>query len=436
MKLLRSNFLRNTGLLFSGSFLAQVLGLVVTPLLSRIYSPEDFGALGLFNSIVAVVMVIAGFRYEMAIIVEDDRQKALNLTQLALGLNLLISGLILLALFLFDQIIVDALKITDPRWLYLTPLAVALGSMSESLVMWHNRAKKYGKLAGNKILKASSSAAYKLSHPLIFSAGNGLVIGQLVGQISAFTHLFLKHSAELIKVDFKELRQASRDYKHFPIFSMPAALVNMLAVYMPFFVLSYFGGQEYPGYLENASKLTYLPMSMLAVAFSQVFFERIARIKDDKEMSAAVSHQLIQFLFFLSVIPVAILVVYGDKIIPAVLGSEWQLSGQFVQILILFYFSMYLTSPFSSAFEAYNKLRVHFIYNSIFLLTTTAALFITYKVYNDMLLALQAYAFTGTVLRLLILNYFFKLFGRSLIIKTFLGILIVAVLIWLLTLTR
>lgn len=427
------SFLKHTGLLFSGSVVAQAIGFFVLFFLSRIYSPEDFGALGLFNSIVAAIVVFSGMRFEMAIVVEDNYQRAKNLAQLAALFNLLIAIVCLLIISFFNEQIVDLFQINEPTWLYFIPPVVALSGLIETLVFWHNREKNYKRISGKRIITASSTAAYKSAHPFLsWFNTNGLILGHAIGQLAGFITLFRNTSLNLFRIKPVELKTVAKEYIHFPKYSAPAALVNILAVNMPIFMLSHFDGLDATGHLSNASRLTYLPLSMLAMASSQVFFERIARIKSNKELSAKLSHQLYNFLFLLAAVPIAILFVFGDDIVPFLLGKEWVNAGIYVQILILFYFSMFLTSPFSSAFETYKKLKHQLVYNLSFFILTSFALYIGYAVWDDTISALTCFAITALVLRIVILNYFFHLFGKSLILKTIASVVVMALLIFLL----
>ncbi len=392
--------------------------------------------MGLFNSIVATVSVFSGLRYEMAIVVEDDESKAKGLTQLAVFWNLIIGLILLLVTALFKDQIAAVFGINKSNWLYLVGPVISLSGVLESLVFWRNRQRNFAKISTNRILSSGGSTALKLAYPLSKLAGNGLILGHSLGQLIAVIHLAYKSGISFLDYNIEELKVLMKDYKQFPLFSAPAALVNTLAVRMPFFLLAYFGSLAETGYLDNASRLTYLPMSMLAMASSQVFFERIARMKKDKESSAKMSHQLINFLFLLGVVPVGILFVFGHDIIPWILGPEWSESGVYVEILILFYFSIFLTAPFSSAFETYNKLKEQLIYNIAFLAFTTAAMIGAYMYYDSTRIALLSYAGIALALRLVVLNYFFHLFGRKLFAKTLVGILLLASVIWLLNILK
>lgn len=396
------------------------------------YSPEEFGELETFIKLAGVFVVIAGLRYEMAIVVEDNNEDAKQIARLSLFLNASISVGLAVIVLLFKKPIALFFHLDHPNILFALPPVIWLMSSTETLILWKNRLTDYKNISSNRVFTSLTNTSYKLSHPsLSIFSGNGLVIGHILAQIIAFIHISYKLPFKLFSHSITSFKSVAQKYKHFPYFSSPAALLNILAVSMPTFLIAVFDGQEATGHFANAYKLTYLPMSMLGMALGQVFFERIARLKSNTEEASQLSHQLIGFMFLIAVIPVCILAVWGDAIAPFILGKQWKEAGVYIQITILFYFTMFLTSSFSSAFETYGKLNIQLIYNGIFLIATFLALVISYYFGGDTRTALASFAVTGIVLRIIILNYFFHLFGKNLVAKTIFAIGIVSILLWL-----
>ena len=424
MKLINTDFFKNASLLFSGSLLAQIIGFGALYFLGRIYAPEDFGEVETIMKLAGVFIAIGGLRYEMAIVVEEKNSQAEELLRLSLFLNFAISTLIFCIILFFKNTIGIFFKLNDPNLLFGLPVIVWITSSTESIILWYNRVKKFKKISVNRVLFSSSGTLYKLLHPFILVSGNGLFIGQILAQFLALLHMVYKLPVQLLKTTQQNLKAVLKTYRSFAIFSSPAAILNILATSMPVFVISAFDGQEATGYFGNAYKLTYLPMSMLSLAIGQVFFERIARIRNQKENASKMAHQLVNTLFFIGIIPVIIMLVWGDQIAPLILGNQWEETGVFIQIMILFYFTMFLTSSFSSAFETYQKLKFQLVYNLIFLICTFGALYLGYREGGNTRSALTWFSLVGIVLRMSILNYFFVLFGKNLIAKTIFAILI------------
>jgi len=424
LKLVKSDFFKNASLLFSGSLIAQGIGFGALYFLGRMYSPEDFGEVETLMKIAGVFIAIAGLRYEMAIVVEEDNHNASDLLRLSLFINAVISFLLLIVIGIFQIPIAHFFKLQNQQLLLFLPLIIWLTSSTESIVLWRNRTKSYPKISTNRIIFSLSGTTYKLIHPLMQWMGNGLFQGQLLGQGIALIHMVYQLPFKIFSTTKHQLITLAKTYRKFPYFSSPAALLNILATSMPVFIIASFDGQEATGYFSNAYKLTYLPMSMLSLALGQVFFERIARLRNNKEEAGSMAHQLINTLYVIGIVPVLVLWVWGDQIAPLILGEQWEETGIYIQIIILFYFTMFLTSSFSSAFETYQKLPFQLSYNFLFLISTFTALYLGYTIGGSTRIALTWFAITGIVLRLAILNYFFVLFGKNMFVKTIFAVLI------------
>ena len=433
MQIVKSDFLKNVGTLFSGSFVAQLIGFGTTVILANfLYDADEFGQLEGLLKMATVLVAIAGLRYEVAVVVEDDIHEAQNLTRLSLLLNTATSVILLVVILLLKNTIAGFFNIENSNTLLLLPLFVWSMSCTETVINWRNRSKEYKIISTNRLLTSATSAGYKLGHPFIeLFKGNGLIYGHLLGQLIALIHITKKLPFAIFNTSADTLKSIALKYRSFAVFSSPAALLNILATSMPIFMILAFDGTTSAGYFGNAYKLSYLPMSMLAMALGQVFFERISRIKKDKEAASQMAHWLFNAMFFAALFPVVILVVWGDKIAPYILGEQWTETGIYIQITILFYFAMFMTSSFSSAFSTYKKLNQQLVYNGIFLISTFLALYLGYTIGGSTRVALAWFAMVGTILRIAVLNYFFFLFGKNLITKTIFAILITGILIYL-----
>jgi len=431
LKLVKTDFLKNAGTLFSGSLIAQAIAFGAMIFLGRLYSPVQFGEFEVIFKLSAVIIAIAGLRYELAIVVEENTTHAQEITRLTLLINAGISICLVLCVALFKNQIAGLLKLDNVNILYVVPFIVWLSSSTETIIGWRNRNKEYATISTNRVVASSSSVVYKLSHPYLSITGwNGLLAGHILGQVIPLVQISRKLPFRLFKTTRQKLITVFKKYKSLALLSSPAALINILATSMPTFFITIYDSTEATGHFANAYKLTYLPLGMIAAALGQVFFERISRTKNNQEETAQMAHQLFNLMFAIAIIPIVILVVWGDNIAPFILGAQWTEAGEYIQITILFYFSMYLTTSFSSALVIYNKLNVQLVYNIIFLVGTFSALYFGYTVGGDTKHALAWFAVVGVVLRLIIINYFFYLFGKNLIAKTIFAILITTLLVW------
>ncbi len=349
----------------------------------------------------------------MAIVVEDEAKKARDLTRLSIFLNSTISIVLFLIILLFKASVSNWFGIENENLLLFIPLIVWLSGCAEALILWRNREKKYKTISVNRIATSTSATGYKLAHPYLAALPlNGLILGHVLGQLVALVHIAYKLPFKLFRTTKVRLKEVASIYKNFPIYSMPAGLLNLLATSMPVFLISYYAGQQATGHFAFAFKLSYLPLGMIALAMGQVLFERLSRMKDNQKETAEISQNLLKILIAISIIPGIVLFFWGEELMVMAMGEKWQLAGVYVEHTILFYVAMFISNPFFCTFDVYKKLDKELLFNILFIVLGTLSMVLAYHYYNSTLVALQWYSLVGIILRIAVLHYFFGLVGR------------------------
>jgi len=191
LNLWKDEFNRNVLTLVSGTAIAQAIPILITPILTRLYTPTDFGALALFTAIVSIVSVVSCGRYELAIMLPERDEDAINLAAVAFIFNIFISLIFLIFIFLCGNWL---LKITKAEvlkgWIYLAPLMVFLMGIFNILNYVNNRFKFYKNIAKAKVYKSIAMAVAQLSLGVLKTGYVGLISGQVVAQFTANWGLF------------------------------------------------------------------------------------------------------------------------------------------------------------------------------------------------------------------------------------------------------
>lgn len=392
--------------------MAQIIGFASVFVLGRLYEPSQVGELEIVLKISAVLIAIAGLRYEMAIIVEDDQEKANNLTRLSLFLNFIFSCFTLAVLLLFKESIATFFGFSSSNFLLFVPLMVWFSGSAEALLLHRNRDKKYKKISTNRVATSLSGVSYKIGHPILspFQA-NGLLVGHILGQAVAFGHMLYKLPLRIFRYSTEQIKQVAKSYKSFPLYSMPGAVLNIVATSLPVFLISYYAGEDATGHFSYAYKLSYLPLSMLAMALGQVYFEKLSRSSTDKAESGELSKELLLFLSGLAILPCIILFFWGQELALFFLGDKWSDAGLYIENTILFYTAMFITNPFFCTFDVYKKLKSELLFNLVFMIFSGTAMIVAYRLFDSTIVALQWFSVIGILLRLSVLQYFFKLVG-------------------------
>jgi lipopolysaccharide exporter len=363
--------LESVATLMTGTLIAQVISVGVTPILSRIYAPDDFGVLGLVNGAATVVVAVAAFRYDMAVVLPKREGEAANLVLLALGAVGVTTLLSVLAVALFQQAV--AALMGSPQfgvWLWVAPAIVLVTGIYGVLTNWTTRAKKFRRLSISAVLASGSSASAKLSAGAAGLGVVGLVVGQLLGQLVAVLILggqVWRDDRRVLRrtASWSAMRRLAREYVEFPMFHAPMSLAFTLSYNMPLYLVgAYFTDQEI-GYWSLTVLVLSTPVYLVGNAVRQVLFQRMSALLNE---GGAVSVLLAKTTIGLGLvtIPPAIL---GWSIAPwlfgFLLGEEWIPAGEFARFLIPWQASVLVSMPSSAAFPVLRLQRVTLVWQLV-----------------------------------------------------------------------
>ena len=160
----KSEFSRNVLTLMTGTTIAQAIPISISPILTRIYTPEDFGIFALFVAISSIFGSIANGRYELAIMLPKKDEDAINIFALGFIITCTISLLLLILVVLFHDYFLILLKNEEiGLWLYFVPIAVFFTGIYNILNYFNNRKKYYKDIANATIIKSIITAVIQLS---------------------------------------------------------------------------------------------------------------------------------------------------------------------------------------------------------------------------------------------------------------------------------
>ena len=159
----KSEFIKNTLALFTGTVVAQAIPILISPLLTRIYDPQDFGLLAIYVSLSGLFGIIATGRYELAIVLPKENKDGLSLFALSIILALIIAALTLVLVALFGTQIASWYK--EPkieRWLVLIPVTVLFTGIYQALNYYATRKKSFANISVSKVTDSFLNSLVKL----------------------------------------------------------------------------------------------------------------------------------------------------------------------------------------------------------------------------------------------------------------------------------
>ncbi len=372
------DFLKNVSMLASGTGLSQVITILVAPLLTRLFMPEDYGFFAIFISIVAILSVLATCRYEMAIILPRHSRDGEEIYLLSVLIAFTMSIFIFFIIFFFSENINQYIGFTESYYLiYLIPLFVLFTGMGLSNDFFLNRNKDYSSMSYLKISQSLSIATVTLILGYFSFGVYGLVLGNLIWMlIFVIAGIFFSSkffNLNLLNINFLRLRILFKENIDFLRYGTPAGIVGVSA-YQSFFI---FSGIHFGSYILGlfylVERIVGLPSSIIGNSFGQVFYQRVSKIKINESFT-----EVRNFLVGLTIISILIhlciyLLLY--YFLAPIFGNEWTGAIEFVKYFILIGSFSFIFAPLSYLF---NYLRIQFanLIWQIFWLITNFIIFI------------------------------------------------------------
>ena len=350
--ILKSRFLRQVATLMVGTGMAQLIPLVTSPLLSRLYSPEAFGTFGLFFSICATVSVLASGRYELAILLPKERRSAYNLVRLGLLLTASFSGLLaVVGLVGRERLAALFGDATVAPWLPWVSVGVLATSGYQVLNYWLNRTDQYRWMASTRTLRSAVQAGVSIGLAMAFGVAGGLVWGWLAGQgIGALVlavHIWTTTGDDRANNPHGGIRQVARRYVRFPLYSVPADTLNSVIAQLPIWILGLHFSTSVAGQVFFAQRVLAAPLGMIGAAIGDVFKQR-ASLAFIQEGNALRLWKKTFLTLMAMAVPVGLVVLLlGPWIFALVFGAEWRPAGQYARLLVPFLVLSFVSSPLS-----------------------------------------------------------------------------------------
>jgi len=362
----KSEFSRNVLTLMTGTTIAQAIPIAISPILTRIYTPENFGVFALFVAITSIFGSIANGRYELAIMLPKKDEDAINIMALGFIINVVLSFFLLFIVLVFHDTILNLLNNKEiSPWLYVVPISVFLMGCFNLLNYFNNRKKLYKDLAKANVFKSIAMAVVQLSLGFLKAGAFGLISGQVFSQIVSNTKLFfnIQRLNLFSKINKKQIVIVGKRYKKFPLIDTFVALIYIVYNRAIIVFLQKFYNSSTVGQYFFAERLVQIPLSFIRTSISNVFFEKISKLTKEDIYSEA--NQLSIKLFKLSFIPFFLIIFLSPYYIPFIFGSEWSILYKYMIIISISAYISFLMSPYSYVLKIIEKQEVSLFFHFI-----------------------------------------------------------------------
>lgn len=373
---------KNLLILMTGTFLGQVFPIAFSPILTRIYSPDDFGSLTLFIAALAILGSISSLRYEQAIIQPKSDEDSEALLVLSLTINVIFSVCILTVLLVYQNHVLFWLGTTSGSWIYLIPAAVFSSGWIQILGYWNTRYGRYRSISESKVAQGMGTALIQWA-AAVGTFGSGLIVGYVGGLFAGLFYFFSKNLTSKNKICSKvilyKLPTVAKYYSHFPKYSAFGAILDNISLNMPALILNNYFDSHTTGTFGLTFRIMNMPMSLVATALSQVLFQKIAGMHHNESQAIRAIILKIFLTLLLSMIPlVGLIEIFGEPMFAFVFGESWRPAGRMAGILIIASAVRFAVSPLSCVLALKQNVRLGVLWQCIYFLTIVTTL-LTFK---------------------------------------------------------
>ena len=394
--IVKSSGIRNFTKLLSANLVAQVIGLVVYPILTRVYAPEDFGLLNLFLSIGGVLIILSTAEYYYAIVLPKEETDAEQV--LGVGVLWLVATTILVGLSVaFARPISLLFKSPDLiSYYWLMPLYVFAMGAWNLLNYWYIRHKEYNPISSYQVSQNVLSAGGKLGMGWGGVLHGGMIYSVVVAPLISLVCSWIYARKTLLpawrRISWRGVGEQAKLYRNFPCFVLPRSFVNMLAGQMPILLLTPFFGGEAVGFLSLAILLGYTPIGTITRAIYQVMYQHTM---EQVHKQKPIGQMFRKFILSASAIIIPVFVGLWfvlPKLTAWLLGAEWHISGEYIRWMLPWLYVSLLSCSINFLFDVFMKQKWGLFFEVMLAVMRVAGLCIGVWAGNFML-AIMCYSF-------------------------------------------
>ena len=372
-----NNFIRHVTILSGASVIAQLINIIIMPVVSRLYSPADFGVLALYSSIVGLLATVSGFRYYLVIpLARRDRYIHAIAWLSFLSQCFCVLAFTIIIIEWKEYLAETPYGVLLSYW-YMVPIGVLCVGVYSLLVQWAIREREFTLIAKTKIVQTVSRCFVFLLCGIINTSPIGLLLGNIAGQSGGSTSLLhsIKRKNLKIKFSFTHIKRAALSYRKMFLFDTPSSLINMSGAYLLPIVMTYYWIPNIVGSFSMAQQVLALPSAIVGTAIGQVFIQRCSQAKYEGNIENIYTKTLI-ILFIVGVYPIMLLSMLAPIIFPVVLGQKWIVAGNFALLMSPWVALDFVYTPLSMIYIIIMLQRPAFIFLFLYTILRIASIYI------------------------------------------------------------
>jgi O-antigen/teichoic acid export membrane protein len=352
----RSRFIRNVAVVATGTAGAQVITMLFSPMVTRIYGPEAFGLLGTFIAILAVLTPMAAMSYPIAIVLPKRDVEALMVAKLSLVISAMVFLLVFFVIIVWGDLLVVLLGADVVKdYLWLVPIAMLFSALHQICEQYVIRQRKFRAAARVALIQSIALNTAKTGAGMIYPAAMVLVLMQAI---------------------------------------------NSASQSLPILMLAALFGPASAGFYTLGRTVMGMPAALIGKSVGDVFYPRISEAANKGEELYPLVRNATLALAAVGVLPFLIVIIFGPSLFSFVFGDDWAEAGDYARWLAIWMFFMFINNPSIKVIPVIRVQGFQLAYTLLSLVLRACVLYFAYYCYRDDQLAVSLFSVVGAILNI------------------------------------
>jgi O-antigen/teichoic acid export membrane protein len=406
LRVKNSAFVKNILIVMSGTGLAQMIGFALLPVISRLFTPEDFGVFGSFNAVVGVIAAGVTLDYSQAIMLPKEKNDAFHLFFISCLSTLFIAFLCALACLIAPASLMELMKAPGIWVLVLLVFTILITGFNVALQAWCVRTKAFKHTAASQVIRSLSSNGMQVGFGFLRTGPIGLIISSVLADLLASINLLRVFLADfkksVHKISWRRIKKLAKEYQDFPLYSASQNVINALSSGIPVLLLTHFFSIAVAGGYAFGIRILHTPMGLLTRALRQVLFQKASETQQHGGSLLSLYVKITAGLFTVGLFPALIIIIWAPQIFDLIFGARWYTAGEYARSLVVWLLFVFCNVPAVLFARLIRIQRAVFFYDLVLLAARVSALVIS-GLYLTAIQSITIFSILGAVMNLVLI---------------------------------
>ncbi|MDQ1298338.1 MAG: hypothetical protein QG558_877 [Campylobacterota bacterium] len=398
--------------LMSGSLAAQVIMFAAMPIITRLYSADEFGMYSLFFSIISIVGVVSSWKYDLAIMLPKSDRDAQALVFLSIGITTVMTAISIIVVYLLYDFLITYFT-GAPYIIWLIPLGIGITGFFQIFNAYSSRQQFYKKIATVKVSNSLLTAAVQGFSKFMFKF-DGLVLGKIFADMVSVLLLLNQHvkrqTLQLKSLSRRRLIVNAKRHDHFPRYQSFTVFLNAISQNLPVLLLAYFYSAEIAGFYALTVRILQAPIVLIGSSTREVYYQKASKMYAEGKNIFDLYLKTTKGLVKLFILPLIIVGLTGEALFGFIFGASWEASGVFAQILILWFFFLFINTPSIITYSILKLQKVQLKIEIVSLVLRFLAIYLGFYFFDSYLVSVTLFSISSILINIYAISFiYFKL---------------------------